>query len=146
MSRAGLLLGLLVIVGMVASLCTPDLALPREARRWHGPLADQMYACNKPPAKWTRKELECVVETRFAPLGEAENAKRIVTCESQWNPRAVSRTDDHGLFQINRRWNATAWKRGESIYDPVWNTLSAARFLDERGWDDWTCARILGID
>lgn len=115
--------------------------------RWRGPLADRMYACNKGPAAWTRAEMECVVRVRFAPLGQADNALLIVKCETgdTWNRFAVSRTDDHGLFQINRRWNATAWKKGESIYDPVWNTLQAARFYRERGWGDWVCADLMGV-
>lgn len=143
--RAAALVIVFGVVMIAAALCTPALAEPAETRRWSGPLADKMYACNRGKKRWTQRELECVVEVRFAPLGQVENAKKIVYCESRWNPRAVSRTNDHGLFQINKRWNGTAWKKGESIYDPVWNTLQAARFYKSRGWGDWVCARIVGI-
>lgn len=130
---------ILLVVAFVACLFLPDCS----DARIHGPVADRMYACNHASSVWTQREMECAVTIRFG--AEAANAKLIVACESQWNPRAVSRTDDHGLFQINRRWNSTAWKRGESIYDPVWNTLQAYRFYQTRGWADWTCGRIVGL-
>lgn len=144
--RAALLIIAAAGVMLVAALCAPALAEPAEPRRWSGPLADRMYECNRGSAAWTRRELECVVEVRFAPLGEAENAKRIVACESRWNPRAVSRTNDHGLFQINRPSHPTLWKAGESMYDPVWNTLGAARLVERGGWGAWVCARIVGVE
>ena len=103
----------------------------------------QMYACNKQPASWSEAELRCVVRIGFG--SEASNAEKIVRCESVWTPRAVSRTDDHGLFQINRRWNSEGWRLGANIYDPVWNTRIARWFWETRGWGDWVCSRIMGV-
>ena len=103
----------------------------------------RMYACNHRPAAWGRAELECVVRIGFG--AEAANAMRIVACESVWNPRAVSRTSDYGLFQINQRYNAEGWRKGANIFDPVWNTRIALYFYRTRGWHDWTCAGIVGI-
>ncbi len=102
-----------------------------------------MYACNQRPAAWSERELRCVVRIGFG--SEAPNAEKIVRCESVWTPRAVSRTDDHGLFQINRRWNSEGWRKGANIYDPVWNTRIARWFWETRGWGDWTCSRIMGV-
>ncbi len=129
---------LLVMAGLAAVVGEAD-------GRARGSLAERMYACNVGSAGWTERELRCVVWVRFSPARQYRSAVRIVQCESVWNHRAVSRTDDHGLFQINRRWNSSAWRSGQSIYDPVWNTLQAYRFWVERGWDDWTCARIMGV-
>ncbi len=109
------------------------------------PQIRRMYGCNQPPARWTTRELQCVVWVQFHRVGQAANASRIVACESVWNPRVVSRTDDHGLFQINRRWNGEGWRRGANIYDPVWNTRIAFWFWQTRGWGDWTCSRIMGV-
>jgi len=103
----------------------------------------RMYACNHRPAHWTKAELECVVRIGFG--SQAGNAMRIVSCESVWNPYAVSRTSDYGLFQINRTYNSEGWRLGANIFDPVWNTRIAYYFYKTRGWSDWTCARIVGV-
>jgi hypothetical protein len=101
----------------------------------------QMYACNKQPAKWTKRELQCVVRIGFG--SEASNAEKIISCESVWTPSAVSHTSDYGLFQINRRWNGEGWRKGANIFDPVWNTRIAYYFWQTRGWKDWVCSRVL---
>jgi len=109
----------------------------------HNIKTKRMYACNSRPAKWTRTELECVVRIGFG--SEAPNARRIAGCESVWTVTAVSHTDDHGLFQINRRWNGEGWRKGANIYDPVWNTRIAYYFWQTRGWGDWVCSRMMGV-
>ena len=127
---------MLLVMTPIAAASPPD--------PWaRGAKTKKMYACNHRPAAWTERELRCVVRIGFD--SEASNAEQIVRCESVWNPRAVSRTDDHGLFQINRRWNSEGWRRGANIYDPVWNTRIARWFWETRGWDDWACSRIMGV-
>ena len=78
-------------------------------------------------------------------------AHRIAACESGYNPNAVSRTADHGVFQINAPtwarpghpdpvadWIGRNWHRR---YDPVVNTLMAKMIQQKYGWAMWACAR-----
>lgn len=106
-----------------------------------------MYACNVKAERWTEWEIKCAIRRQFGPAGQYDNAIRIARCETgdTWNPRLVSHTDDHGIFQINRRWNGEGWRKGADIYDPVWNTRIAYWFWQTRGWGDWVCSRIVGI-
>lgn len=71
-------------------------------------------------------------------------AQRVVSCESGWNPTAVSPTNDHGLFQINRRWHEASFTQvtGQSwdkVYDPYWNALYARHIYNTQGWSPWSC-------
>jgi len=72
-------------------------------------------------------------------------ALRIVECESKFDPSAVSATDDHGLWQINRvhmRPGGVAHDVGDRIYDPVVNSQVARAVFDQAGgFSPWTCAR-----
>lgn len=113
----------------------------------YGKAVKKMYACNKGASRWTEREIKCIIWLQFGPAGQYENAVRIARCETgdTWNTRAVSYTDDHGIFQINRRWNSEGWRLGANIYDPVWNTRIAYYFWQTRGWSDWTCARLVGV-
>lgn len=112
-----------------------------------GKLVTRMYQCNKGKSAWTEREIKCAIWLRFGPAGQYDNAVRIARCETgdTWNPRIVSHTDDHGIFQINRRWNGEGWRLGADIYDPVWNTRIAYWFWQTRGWGDWVCARLVGV-
>lgn len=68
---------------------------------------------------------------------QAPRAFCIVGRESHWNPRAVSRTNDHGLFQINAihsRSMSDLWARR---YDPVVNVHMAWRLYRGAGWHPW---------
>lgn len=70
-----------------------------------------------------------------------EQANRIAHCESRHDPNAVSRTNDHGLFQINavhRHRFAHIW---HLRYDPFWNAVMAEHLWMESGWRPWSCAR-----
>lgn len=78
-------------------------------------------------------------------------AHRIAKCESNYNPSAVSRTNDHGLFQIN----ATTWNKPghpdpvadwigrnwHKRYDPATNAIMAKMIKDKYGWKMWSCNR-----
>jgi len=62
-----------------------------------------------------------------------EHAMRVAFCESSYNTRAVSRTGDVGLFQIN-------WIHGysrESLKSPQFNTWVAYKLWLQRGWQPW---------
>lgn len=91
--------------------------------------------------------LEAMVEEVFG--SEAGVAKRVISCESRWNPNARSHTNDHGLMQIN----ATTWNKpghhdpvadwiGRNwggVYDPYTNLLMGKKIKDRYGWNSWAC-------
>lgn len=75
-----------------------------------------------------------------------DQAVRVAQCESELNPRAVSPTNDHGVFQINapswaRRFAAVtgeAWNPG--VYHADANARFAAWLVEETGgWSHWAC-------
>lgn len=81
----------------------------------------------------------------FGDQGDAlyEQAKRVVQCESRWNPDAVSPTNDHGLFQINqihrRAFEKETGQPWSAVYDPYWNAYFARLLYNQSGWGPWTC-------
>lgn len=141
--------GFILAIFLIAVFVTPAAAHkpPVPNPHKHGKLVERMYGCNKKSRDWSEREIKCVIRLQFGSSGQYENAIRIARCETgdTWNPKAVSYTDDHGIFQINRRYNSEGWRLGANIYDPVWNTRIAYWFWQTRGWSDWTCARIVGI-
>ena len=77
-------------------------------------------------------------------FGDAQDsASRIAHCESTMNPGAVSRTNDHGLFQINivhrSQFEAVTGQPWSSVYDPFWNSVYAKWLYDQQGWSPWAC-------
>lgn len=72
---------------------------------------------------------------------DPDRAVAIAKCESNLNPKAVSPTNDHGLMQINK----TVHTVEGDIYDVETNLKFARKLYDERGFQPWTCAKILGI-
>ena len=95
------------------------------------------------PVEWSRVELERLVVDTFPE--NPQLALRIVECESKFDPTAVSVTDDHGLWQINRvhmRPGGVAHGIGDRIYDPVVNSQVARAVFDGAGgFSPWTCSR-----
>lgn len=77
----------------------------------------------------------------------ADQARRIVQCESNGNPGAVSPTNDHGLFQINivhrDQFAAVTGHPWSAVYDPEINTRYAKWLYDQQGWRPWTCRKAL---
>lgn len=76
---------------------------------------------------------------------EAE-AVRVAGCETghTYNPSAVSPTNDHGLFQINRTYHYTSFQQmtgqpWHMVYDAFWNAVYAKHLYDQKGWQPWTC-------
>ena len=119
-----------VLFTLVMLTIQPSAAVPHE-----------MIAAQ--PTVWTRPELERLVRDTFPE--DPDRAMRIVECESRFDPNAVSVTDDHGLWQINRvhmRPGGVAHGVGPAIYDPVVNSRVARAVHDEAGgFRPWTCAR-----
>lgn len=144
-SRQVLLLVLLLSLLGAPFAEAHDIPTPHPYK--YGAKVEKMYECNKKSRDWSEWEIKCVIRRQFGPVGQYDNAVVIARCETgdTWNPRIVSRTDDHGIFQINRRWNGEGWRLGANIYDPVWNTRIAYYFWQTRGWSDWTCARLTGV-
>lgn len=81
--------------------------------------------------------------------GDTATAHRVAKCESNYDPNAVSRTGDHGLFQINAAtWNKPGhadpvadfigrnWHRR---YEPAMNAIMAKKIRDRYGWRMWSC-------
>lgn len=87
-----------------------------------------------------------VIQTVFHD--EVSTAFRVADCESNYDPSAVSPTNDHGLFQINAMWNQPGhsdpvadWigRHWHLRYDPVYNALMAKMIRDSYGWYMWSC-------
>lgn len=67
-----------------------------------------------------------------------DQAMLTMSRESGGNPRAISKTDDHGLFQIHGGYA----KYGEKIYDPEFNiSLAYNNYYKGRGWTPWYAVR-----
>ena len=92
----------------------------------------------------SRAALEQLVDATFGPA--AAHARRIVACESSWNPGAKHRnrngTTDYGLFQLNDggTLQSLGLTRAEAL-DPVANVRAAHRLYLRRGWKPWACSR-----
>lgn len=85
--------------------------------------------------------LEAIIQRHFGSASSA--AIRIAQCESGMNPRAVSSTNDHGLFQINivhrGQFEAVTGAPWSSVYDPELNTIYARHLYGQQGWGPWAC-------
>lgn len=70
-------------------------------------------------------------------------ADRVAWCESKHDPRAVSTTNDHGLFQINGvhegQFEQVTGQPWDQVYNAYWNTVYAKHLHDTQGWSPWTC-------
>lgn len=68
-------------------------------------------------------------------------AKRIIYCESQFNPNAknINRngSEDIGLWQINDLWDISENER----LDPIKSTYATVRIVVTHGWDEWVTYR-----
>ncbi len=78
---------------------------------------------------------------------QTDNALRVMACESGGNTMASSRTDDHGLMQINgRTWCGFFGVSREQLKDPETNIKLAYVIYQRGGWRPWTCSRKVGIN
>jgi hypothetical protein len=92
--------------------------------------------------------LRAAIERAFG--SEANHAFAVLECENPTlNARAIhydgDGTSDWGLFQINIVYNAGAFDYAEHLLDPWYNIQVAANVYRSRGWDDWTCGRLVGL-
>lgn len=94
-----------------------------------------------PPPPSAPGTIEEIIERHFGAA--AEQAKRVAYCESKMDPNAVSRTNDHGLFQINHvhrgQFEAVTGHPWSEIYNPELNTMYAKWLYDQDGWRPWSC-------
>jgi hypothetical protein len=123
----------------------------------HGPQANAhpdavvTLASSAPIESRLTDPVDQAIQQAFGRYGGAvvTTARRIVACESGFNPRAVSSTGDYGTFQINKAtWN----KPGHSdpvadfigrnwgqVFDPFVNAEMARRIYAAYGWRMWAC-------
>ena len=60
----------------------------------------------------------------------------VVSCESNWNPQAVSPTNDYGIAQIHiKSWGFTK----EQAFDPAFSLDFMAKQWDEGNASAWVC-------
>lgn len=65
---------------------------------------------------------------------------RLIMCESTWNDKAVSKTGDVGLWQINMRWHPEIPE--DCLLDYKCNTKEAIKIVqDWNGYGAWTCSK-----
>lgn len=95
---------------------------------------------------------------------DAPMAKKIVECESMWNPSAVGDKnllayhsgevvgDSIGLFQIRTGgWDfnrakangMTADEFRQEMFDPIKNIRYAKTIFDRSGWRPWSCSKLV---
>ncbi len=86
--------------------------------------------------------IDAIIQRHFGAA--APTARRIAVCESNLNPRAVSPTNDHGLFQINAvhrgQFESVTGAPWSAVYDPEVNTRYARWLYGQQGWGPWSCA------
>jgi hypothetical protein len=105
-----------------------------------------------PPPSTTAPHSDGIHPAIAAHFGTGQlglEAQRVAECESQLNPSAVSATNDHGLFQINRPtwdkpdawdgWQQTTGTPWSMVYDADTNARFARALYDRSGWSPWTC-------
>jgi hypothetical protein len=89
---------------------------------------------------------EDAIDARFGDI--AGEAKAIADCESHMNPNAVSRTNDHGLFQINivhrGSFEQVTGQSWSEVYSSFWNAEYARWLYDRAGWAPWSCRWVVG--
>lgn len=103
-----------------------------------------------PAGSVSRAEVQRAVMTVFGKAG-GPRAVKVARCESELDPTAVSDTDDHGVFQLNRpTWDPARnprarrfWPKGKTwrdVYDAVVNA-KVARAISRGGRDFHTAWR-----
>lgn len=74
------------------------------------------------------------------------NVNAVITCESNWNPKAISKTTDVGLWQINNLVHilpgSISWEQALDVQE---STNYAILLWQKHGFSPWVCAHKLGI-
>jgi len=93
--------------------------------------------------------LHPAIAAHFGTGELGHQAQRVAECESGLDAGAMSPTNDHGLFQINRPtwdkpeawdgWQQTTGTPWSMVYDADTNARFARALYDRSGWGPWTC-------
>lgn len=93
--------------------------------------------------------LHPAIAAHFGTGELGHQAQRVAACESELDAGAVSPTNDHGLFQINRPtwdkpeawdgWQQVTGTSWSAVYDADTNARFARQLYDRSGWGPWTC-------
>jgi hypothetical protein len=110
-----------------------------------------LSGCGRSAARWpsTTHVDSAAVDVGYCSAGyqarfgwpDPEKAARVCRCESNGNPRIVSRNGLYaGLFQFSRAtWQSAG---GGDPFDPATNSEHAHRLWLRRGWKPWpVCGR-----
>lgn len=117
------------------SIHTPERTNPLT---WEETLSNLYSAANN----GDRNAIEMIVFSYFP--GQEEEASKIITCESNWNPQIVSQTGDTGIFQINEvHQRSGALAEGLDLTDVLTNVKIARQLYEGRGWYPWSCRYVL---
>lgn len=116
--------------------------------QWYGqPENRDWYHFNQWYSSSPRNASYYHVRDEFGNGPTGDKAVQIAICESDLNPRAVSKTDDHGIMQLNR----PSWERkfrsvtgvswSEGVYHASYNAKFAKWLYDTTGgFSHWACA------
>lgn len=100
----------------------------------------------------TKETLEQMVERKAAEYGvDANYTKKIIACESNWNPKAVNwqGSSASGLMMFTRatwldgnKWRGLNWSLDDR-FDAEKNVDMAMWFVKKEGWGRWACTKIV---
>jgi hypothetical protein len=106
-----------------------------------------VHSIGTTPARMV-KHSEDVIREVFGPE-LAPEAIEVAICESDLNPKAVSPTDDHGLFQISiinkEQFTKVTGQPWSAVYNTYWNTRYTKTMWNRQGWQPWVCKFVLGL-
>lgn len=84
------------------------------------------------------KHIETIEDkVRAAFPEDADTAVRVMICESLASTTVISKTNDYGLFQVNKY----AHNIGNEMLDADTNIAYARKLYDLNGWGDWYMSR-----
>lgn len=125
---------ILVMIGMILSFIWGVCDRPKKVES-----AD--YAEIERTIQWLDHHIDSGI-----PVQMQYEAIRILACENRTlDPKAISKTGDYGLFQINAYWQRFRLiKLGytiEDLLDPIKNTIVAIDIWNEQAFRPWSCSR-----
>ena len=129
--------------GLVTSVCLTASALVAAGCT----TPSEPHSIGTTPGAMVKSSQDTIRKVFGAEL--APEAIEVAICESDLNPNAVSKTNDHGLFQINiinvDQWTEVTGQPWSAVYDPVWNTRFTKKMWEKYGWEPWVCKFVLGL-
>jgi hypothetical protein len=128
---------------------------PQHASRSHVrlPRIGSALVITKPPAPRLRTTTGRVAVPRdrgFTAWARSSATRAVFGCESHWNPRAVNPSGKYrGLIQADSRFWRTYGGLAFASRPDLATTAEQLRVAYagwlSRGWQPWTCARIVGV-